>query len=323
MYVMAAEEEVTDVSAPTKKCKKCKIVPANGVKCINCGSAMHPGCVKYYSNITKIDDKHINCCGDNDASSVKVSPTNELTSTHTDQLHYMNIVLKHKDDIIEYQKKLIQSLYDQLALQQKVNEVSFAKSDCVATSMKETFKHKSNAAPTITKLSQSQQISNKRSHIDNKPTYSEITKNPNQGEKLQQLIHINSDVSDNNVNRPLSINTQTKTQPIKSQLRNKTTIGNKVEECAISAVEARHSVFVSRLAPSTSTEQIKHHLKNQNIHCLDVEKLEIQSANIAAFKITIPVSEKSNIYKSDTWPMHTIIRPFRVPRREPTKQERV
>ncbi|KAK9887516.1 hypothetical protein WA026_023067 [Henosepilachna vigintioctopunctata] len=47
---------------PIKRCKKCHIIPNSGLQCINCGTLMHPGCIKYYSDIIKVDEHHIKCC---------------------------------------------------------------------------------------------------------------------------------------------------------------------------------------------------------------------------------------------------------------------
>lgn len=48
---------------PAKKCKKCHSMPSSGLQCINCGILMHPGCIKYYNDIVKIDESRIRCCG--------------------------------------------------------------------------------------------------------------------------------------------------------------------------------------------------------------------------------------------------------------------
>lgn len=43
-------------------CKKCKIIPVTGLKCIVCGSLNHPSCVKLLKNVKYISDTQIKCC---------------------------------------------------------------------------------------------------------------------------------------------------------------------------------------------------------------------------------------------------------------------
>lgn len=57
-----AESKTCSYELPVKKCKKCHKMPSTGLKCINCGTLMHPGCIKYFSGIVKIDESRIRCC---------------------------------------------------------------------------------------------------------------------------------------------------------------------------------------------------------------------------------------------------------------------
>lgn len=50
------------LTRPTKKCKKCRIIPVTGLRCVRCEMVMHPGCVEYYTDIEKLSDSEIICC---------------------------------------------------------------------------------------------------------------------------------------------------------------------------------------------------------------------------------------------------------------------
>lgn len=93
--------------------------------------------------------------------------------------------------------------------------------------------------------------------------------------------------------------------------RSNTTLGTSNLVSEIKAVESRKTIFISRLYPNTTPEQLQKHLKQNNIQYVNVEKLTIQSNEVAAFKVQIPTSQEKNIFNPETWPQYTIIRPFR------------
>lgn len=96
--------------------------------------------------------------------------------------------------------------------------------------------------------------------------------------------------------------------------KKRTILGANTDMLPIAAVESRRNVFVSRLRPETTSEQIRKHLEDNKINPLEVEKLDIRSKDIAAFKIVIQQSDEKQASCCDLWPKYTIIRPYRQPR---------
>lgn len=96
--------------------------------------------------------------------------------------------------------------------------------------------------------------------------------------------------------------------------KTKTILGANTGELSIAAVESRRNIFVSRLSPDTTIEQLQQHLKSNNIKPLEIEKLGIKSKDIAAFKLVVQQSDEKRAVSSELWPKYTIIRPFRQPR---------
>lgn len=92
--------------------------------------------------------------------------------------------------------------------------------------------------------------------------------------------------------------------------RRKMIRGSRTENASISAVESRKWIFVSRLQKHTTEEDLKSYLTENNIEIISCDKLVIRSDQIAAFKIGIPASLEENIYRSDLWPINTIVRPY-------------
>lgn len=96
--------------------------------------------------------------------------------------------------------------------------------------------------------------------------------------------------------------------------KNHTTLGANTGELSIAAVESRRSIFVSRLSPDTTSEKLQQYLVGVNIKPLNIEKLDIRSKEIAAFKVVVQQSDEKRTIDGELWPKYTIIRPFRQPR---------
>lgn len=300
-----------------KTCKKCHGTPQSGVKCKKCGSVTHPGCVKYLKNIIILDDHNIICCENNVQSEVIEVSHNSVSNEYKTEISYLKDTIKQKDDIIFYQKELIESLKKQVQLYEKLQLNAVPK--------EAPSKQVNNESTKLNLIKQTKNSNCLDLQLDthSAPLNSNI-KNPvpstyakalgtKQRQKCDELININSDIKSDN-----SIFEQNKDKkeirPVANKKRkhnNNTTLGNLTDNCEISAIESRRSLFVSRLKPTTTGEQLAKHLTNYKIKYTNIEKLNIKSEEIAAFKITVPVSEVDNINNSQAWPKYTIIRPFR------------
>lgn len=51
-------------------------MPVNGLKCVQCESIFHPGCIKYLKDIIKISDSEVVCCVKNSAEETSTPPRN-------------------------------------------------------------------------------------------------------------------------------------------------------------------------------------------------------------------------------------------------------
>lgn len=96
--------------------------------------------------------------------------------------------------------------------------------------------------------------------------------------------------------------------------KHKTVLGANTSELSIVAVESRRNIFVSRLSPDTTPEQLQRHLEENKVKPLSVQKLDIKSKDIAAFKVVVQQSDEKHASNSELWPKYTIIRPFRQPK---------
>ncbi|XP_045464834.1 uncharacterized protein LOC123674052 [Harmonia axyridis] len=86
---------------PIKKCKKCNNIPSSGLQCINCGTLMHPGCIKYYSDIVRLDSNYIKCCETSEDIHNLVNDQDEDLNNSVDTVVNVTDLVKSNKDIIE------------------------------------------------------------------------------------------------------------------------------------------------------------------------------------------------------------------------------
>lgn len=137
---MAPSVVDVDNLPPNLPCKRCKTTPVNGVKCVVCGSVMHPGCLKYLKNVKVItENKFIKCCVEASAdldttlnSSTESFETVVEPSSWEIEVNYLKQIcevkdklLNEKDVVIATQSDLIQSLKEQISiLKSSLNHVA-------------------------------------------------------------------------------------------------------------------------------------------------------------------------------------------------------
>ncbi|KAK4885830.1 hypothetical protein RN001_002101 [Aquatica leii] len=123
--IKMAESENALNLLPDKPCKHCKSMPKLGLKCKNCGSVFHPGCVKYIKNVKLINDNQVICCANSETEPVAASElcTNINTTNIVNngdvssiEINYLKSLLAHKDLIINNQQDTIESLKAQVGL---------------------------------------------------------------------------------------------------------------------------------------------------------------------------------------------------------------
>ncbi|KAK4873720.1 hypothetical protein RN001_013080 [Aquatica leii] len=143
---MAESENALNL-LPDKPCKHCKSMPKLGLKCKNCGSVFHPGCVKYIKNVKLINDNQVICCANSETEPVAASElcTNINTTNIVNngdvssiEINYLKSLLAHKDLIINNQQDTIESLKAQVGLLNTL--LSSTSLNTVAGSLQQTTK---------------------------------------------------------------------------------------------------------------------------------------------------------------------------------------
>lgn len=88
------------------------------------------------------------------------------------------------------------------------------------------------------------------------------------------------------------------------------TLFGKNNTTKLQGVERKHWPFVSRLLHTTTTKDVTELLKSNDIENVDCVRLDIQSENIAAFKLGVPEKDVDKVYNENLWPTNTIIRNY-------------
>lgn len=126
---MASNEGVLG-NAPATICIRCKHTPLTSLKCVSCGSVVHPSCAKYLKQVKILNDKQMNCCeskiqdmlstkADLDDSASSVKDEEDITTQPECMLleiSYLKELLKQKDLLIASQQVTIDSLIGQITL---------------------------------------------------------------------------------------------------------------------------------------------------------------------------------------------------------------
>lgn len=92
--------------------------------------------------------------------------------------------------------------------------------------------------------------------------------------------------------------------------RGNTIIGKRTDSNSLKAVEPKSWIFVSRLHPSTTANEIEQYARDNGISIFDCERLQIRSPDIAAFKFSVPKRLENKSLSEDSWPVNAIVRRY-------------
>lgn len=324
-------------------CLYCKTGVNTGVKCTICKGWLHNACALRITGLKVVSGSKglIQC----NCTSKEVKSTQTSTGTTENKV---NVEISHTDTtnfqvIITSKNEIISELRDNKILQNKtiklleekvqvLEQKQITHSDCDPkdkvlkptdhTVNKQnlqvhgTVNEKSNAANSTRSLQnfQRKKMDNIINIINLESDIHQQKFNRDPKQQSRHGLH-QREVTDNIILRDEQHNKRVDEDGFSKvtyrNRRNKTTLGSSRDQCQITAVESRREIFVSRLHPNTTLDQIKAHLQDKNIKSLAVDKLPIKSDQVAAFKITVSHMESNAIQQPEVWPKYTIIRPYR------------
>lgn len=92
--------------------------------------------------------------------------------------------------------------------------------------------------------------------------------------------------------------------------KHSTVIGQNQNVTKLRAVHPLSWLFISRLEPDTTVQDVKSFLEDYGVKIPKCFKINTFSNEIAAFKIAVQQSDYETVFSGDIWPEKTIIRPF-------------
>lgn len=99
-------------------------------------------------------------------------------------------------------------------------------------------------------------------------------------------------------------------EPFKTVINRKSLRGKKCNT-TLSAVQSRKWILVSNLVKSTTEDDVRAYLQENNITISECHRLPIKSPEIGTFKIALTEDKYNKIFQEDLWPLNTIVRPFK------------
>lgn len=310
---------------PVKKCKKCKNLPNTGLQCINCGTLMHPGCLKYYNDIEKLNEKYIKCCelrvsednlenqegGSLNCSMESVIEINETPRNKTNediikQLTYENEKLSNEIALL---RKLVSEMDDKNSL--LLSKINILEKD-------------SNKGVRRNKLYENDIIEPNREPDDKISGMSD--KNMIKSHEIkagQQTLHKREDkfiaTSTGTAGKPNNNNDhlrgKAKETARKNDSNRKVLKGTHTTEIqgGFSSIQQKVWIHIGKIKPDTSEEEIKTHL-NEIFpgRSFVVEALPVRSnARSMSFRVGGDMDLKDSLYDAKNWPIGVTIRRFK------------
>lgn len=254
-----------------------------------------------------------------------------------------NIEDKQKVDIkdfisTEIEKKFSFYLEDLNALKLKLNKLEFIR-ECDKPNPKNNSveknkidkeivsakKHQYNSTtkndnPGTSTQTNIQELQNKQKQIMNKIINLESSPTRNTNPDINKTastvpLEQNKEFVQNNNNANNHSNSESNNDGFtlprqRKKLSQKTIIGENENSTKLRAVNPLSWIFISRLEPETTTEDVSNYLKEYDIKVLQCYKLKTFSSEIAAFKIAVNNTDEDKVFCGEIWPKKTIVRPY-------------
>ena len=87
------------------------------------------------------------------------------------------------------------------------------------------------------------------------------------------------------------------------------------EDCKLQAVpEPSRDIYVGRLLPSLTVQDVRDHAKEEGLRCLEVAKLSSDNAPFASFRIKLSMAHTSKALSGSAWPRGAVVGKYYSPR---------
>lgn len=322
---------------PNLPCRRCKTTPVSGLKCVLCGSVLHPSCVKFLKNVEMIvEGKFVRCCAEVtvdldktlDPTVVSVGEESNDSSLHM-EINYLKQICHEKDKlnsekdlVIATQAELIKSLKEQIIYMKTINLT------CPPSG--ETMQTRQAPGSNLTKDSDTaSQISAKELHLSinsqvidrtvslpsdknsNSSTKSYLDAAKSTGPVLRQGVSSEADTINTKLTKknPTTRTTQNSSSSENRAPKAKQLIGL-AQNIALLSAPRLSFLHVYKLHPETTEHQLTEYLKAMFAE-VECEKLNSKFPQYyASFKVSIQQDNLTRAMDPAIWPAGTHVNKF-------------
>lgn len=302
-------------------CKKCKLKVASGLKCFLCASYFHPSCARKCSDV-KIIGATLICCEKPVESTILTNDKFEEALNHEELPTLFKYILKQKDIIISELQEKVVILKKQIEMQKQMNTLKSidlqADSDNRLCEKNNQQDKRSSSKKEYESINENKQRSAdmKTSKLKLKqpsaePGTSKSTpyakhNQQHQSEQSELSQEVTSGLIEIQPTQPINTNESTTwtkvTQKQKRFTRTSHIIGNNTQPCSIKVAPKKGFIYVSRLAPETTTSDLAA-LLTPNFPEATIQKLDCKHPEFySAFKVTVHLHNFDSAMHPENWP---------------------
>lgn len=318
VYLVVEMSKANFNNSSSNKCKRCKSTVTSGLKCVVCGTMSHKSCLNALKSVKFIDDATVNCCLDivdavtvgtqslcQPVASQPVATNAKDSSIEEIRIKYLEEIIKQKDLVITNQAIAIKSLQDQLCMMRMMPSSFNQHNEAISTPDKNSKIGTYASALSKNKNSSKPLGKGKPSGPPNQISSAAVSHAihvAQSSEICRDIIHL--DQSD-----PAPVLPVSKAGPSsgpKKRSRN-ILVGDAKDLANCTSLKsanesARRHFHTTNWEPNTSEEVLLNYLKGFSQQ-VSVEKLNSRDPErYASFKVSVPMSDVSNITKPEIWP---------------------
>lgn len=297
-------------SIVSRLCKRCRNKVVNGFKCTECENWFHVSCAKNCSSVKFIDENTIKCCvveSDNDDLEICEALTKIADGDGKIDVKVLKFILKQKECVVYELKEKVKILLDQVNFltQQLNNKPVDEKKQLQMTS------------DNIHTVNKTQNIK-----IQSQKDYSKNLRNVDKCvEKGESSEVMRNEVIQNNTKGGVQLDQEDAQQLEWAEVVKKNM--NKYERkpilygsgssknLKVALKEPRKkAVFVSRLAPEVSVQELFQYIDNEIVKPIKITKLKTKYESYSSFHVEIEEEKFDEMFNDKHWPEGCLVCPF-------------
>ncbi|CAH0547000.1 unnamed protein product [Brassicogethes aeneus] len=338
---MASDDDDGDEFGKTKSqqmcaykcCKKCSV---KSTTCVKCGAVYHNGCAAKY-RVSAIDSTRNVCCSSSEVTNTSLaspsnasllSPFNWPNENSAEKHNEMDALKKENVLLRELHKSVVSELQTQKENNKLLYEIiELLKKNTGAPSRKQRPElsitvPQSLQAESVNKnvMASSANVPQNANNMENNHMVNNVVAPLAETTSYSSLLKQTS--SNKNSNSAPSTKSQQVIRRINAMYVSTNTNITSAARLKLKTVQGRQFtwIFLSRLSPDNTEEDIMECLKEANPNCTTFECIKLipkyENARFVSFKAKIPYELENTILDREFWPSGTLVKRFYFPKND-------